>query len=355
MSKKLRQSPLLHPSQRSNPVAKLEADQEKAARRARVLKWRFPPEQPKDTYDPFDTARIRGEYVREELCHALADTEPVHNTEVEVVPYRAKSYLCEGGGRLVHDDMKRRGLPVDFTNWLFVTLTLDRELFDWDPESGYLAGKDRIRRMFEYLKRHGFVFDRWLWKLECHPDSPEWTHWHLLIDTRRFLPWQLLQRAWGLGGTDIERVERRGRGVYVGEYEFKYVFKPGTEIPEWMKKYKRIRFVQTRGIFEPEDNDPSDDDGDTSEREQTESITIGERLDQWKRKVTVIKRNSHGVQMRAYELDCTAQTLFGRIWVAATVYRHLVAPYHAIVRNTKILTPYVRRKTEFAEDQQRVA
>ncbi len=275
--------------------------------------------------------------------------------DIQVMPYRAKSYLCEGGGRLVHKDMVRRGMPTDFTGWLFVTLTLDRELFDHDPEAGYITGKNRMRRFFEYLSRHGYEFPRWIWKLEFHPESPDWTHWHLLLDTRRFVPWELIKRAWNLGGVDVERIENHGHGEAIGRYEFKYVFKDGMEPPQWLLKYKRIRFIQTKGIFAKDDTPRKKEDVEREldrkeeayldgQDNRSESPTIGQRLQLWKRRITAVYQTQDGKQVRAYELKITTESFFGRLWNLPHQLRDLMAPFHVIIRKNKLILDYVQIK-----------
>ncbi|MEO0795700.1 MAG: hypothetical protein AAFX93_11080 [Verrucomicrobiota bacterium] len=279
--------------------------------------------------------------------------------EIQVLPYRAKSYLCDGGGRLIHRDMVRRGMPTDFTGWLFVTLTLDREFFDHDPELGYLVGKERMRRFFDYLKKHGHKIEKWIWKLEFHPESPEWVHWHLLLDHRKFVPWELIQRAWNLGRVNVERVESYAQGQRIGEYEFKYVFKEGMGPPKWLLKYKRIRFIQTKGIFEKKSKTKDETVEEELNRKEeqhayegkdnrSESPTIGERMQMWKRKITAVYDTAEGKQVRSYELVTTAERFFGHLWNLPTNLRCLMAPFHAIVRKHQIILDYVRVNNHLA-------
>lgn len=273
--------------------------------------------------------------------------------DVEAIPYLAKSYLCEGGAKLVHRDMVRRGMPRDFTGWLFITLTLDRELVDQDPEKGYKAGNARMRRFWQYLKRHGFDFGkktktRKIRKLEFHEESPDWPHWHLLLDTRRFIPWELIKRAWNLGGVDIERIEGPGHGEAVGKYEFKYVFKDVEHIPEWIKSYKRIRFIQTQNIFEPRESADKDKGDDLEDREDDseEMMTIGERLESWARRVTIVMHIKEGIRVRAFDLNCQTTTLFGRLWAAPLRTRAIIAPFYIKVKKYNLILQNVRLKSE---------
>lgn len=301
-----------------------------------------------DRGEAYSNGRTDADYTDDYANQDLVDGD------IQVMPYRAKSYLCEGGGRLVHKDMVRRGMPTDFTGWLFVTLTLDRELFDHDPEAGYLAGKDRMRRFFEYLKRHGYEFPRWVWKLEFHPESPDWTHWHLLLDSRRFIPWELIKRAWALGAVDVDRIENAGHGEAIGQYEFKYVFKEGMGPPKWLLKYKRIRFIQTKGIFEKQEKPKEEDIErklDRLEEEyahgidnRSESPTIGQRMQGWKSRITAVYDTQDGKQVRAYELTITTETFFGRLWNLPHTLRDLLAPFHATITKHQIILDYVRPK-----------
>lgn len=312
-----------------------------------------------DRAEAYSTGRSETAYEDE---YANAD---LASGDIQVMPYRAKSYLCEGGGRLVHKDMVRRGMPTDFTGWLFVTLTLDREQFDHDPEAGYLAGKDRMRRFFEYLSRHGFSFDRWIWKLEFHPDSPDWTHWHLLLDTRRFIPWEIIKRAWNLGGVDVERIENFGHGEAIGRYEFKYVFKEGIGPPNWLLKYKRIRFIQTKGIFPKQEKskeervedklDRLEDEYQCGKDNRSEAPTIGQRLKGWARRITTVFETQEGKQVWAYELTISTESFFGRLWNLPHHLRDLLAPFHATVKKHQLILDYVKPRIQLPASLQGAA
>jgi hypothetical protein len=125
--------------------------------------------------------------------------------------------------------IERKGLP-GFRNWRFITLTLDREQFEGCPLSGYLAGKDRMRRFLKMCRDAGLWAqdEKWAWKMEFQSDG--WSHWHLLVGrTRRFTEAEMKQisRFWSLGRVSVERVR-----VDDFLYSFKYAFKAAFQVED---------------------------------------------------------------------------------------------------------------------------
>lgn len=141
---------------------------------------------------------------------------------IHVCKYSPPNWWSPEGVAKKRRIIERRGLP-DFHSWRFVTLTLNRELFD-GPLDGYLVGKDHMRR-FMVAARLACLWAktaRWCWKLEFQADG--WPHWHLLVERTEKMSveeMETLGKLWALGRTNVEMVSS---GEFL--YSFKYAFKP---------------------------------------------------------------------------------------------------------------------------------
>jgi hypothetical protein len=78
-------------------------------------------------------------------------------------------------------------------------------------------------------------------KVEFHESG--WVHYHAIFLTRRFLPKELLAELWGLGWVKVQRITNADF-----HYLLKYVTK-SDDLPEWVKKRKRLRVFQTTKGF----------------------------------------------------------------------------------------------------------
>ena len=164
--------------------------------------------------------------------------------------------------------IENKGLP-DMKGRRFLTLTLDQAAFGYCPVTGYLAGKEHMRRFLEAGRLAG-LWERgawWAWKLEFQKNT--WAHWHVIIDrTRKFTLDEMrkIDKIWGLGGTNCRRISKSKFG-----YQFKYAFKgvfqddsdgSGLCLPQWFLDYyeqgrdgskpvsfSRCRFWQTSKGF----------------------------------------------------------------------------------------------------------
>lgn len=183
--------------------------------------------------------------------------------------YTAPNWYTPAGVSAKRREIEKKGMP-DLKNWRFITLTLNRDLFEGDPVVGYEAGKEQLRRFLEAGRVAG-LWPRgvaWCWKLEFQADG--WAHWHLLLGrTEKFSELELktVSKIWGLGRCNVERVDSNGF-----DYSFKYVFKgvyqrddeekpwdgsPVYALPDWFLNYRgteetKVSWVNADGFAESE-------------------------------------------------------------------------------------------------------
>lgn len=172
-----------------------------------------------------------------------------------LAPYGPHSWWHELGRPKMVRRLEARGFPSLF-GWLFVTLTVDPELFS-GPVEAFERGRDRIRRAVARLRERHHI-RRYFVKFEL--TEAGWPHWHLGLDCREHIENEDLYQAWGFGWTKIKRVKKPRDFRYL----FKYVTKDsaGEGVPDWVLDYpKTIRVFQTSSGFfrEGEKNVPSDD------------------------------------------------------------------------------------------------
>lgn len=188
--------------------------------------------------------------------------------DLEVRRYQSASWLTKEGVRLKSKLIYNKGLP-DFTDWRFITLTVDPYLYD-SPLEAYLYGKSWMRNFVQALGKllglpKGF---KWAWKLEFQSNG--YPHWHMVLECkRRFTHDELssVNSLWKMGRTEVQRI--KGKTL---DYLFKYVFKgiyqddqqDDTEAsfaPDWFLDYletlptgkvvsfAKVRFWQTSRHF----------------------------------------------------------------------------------------------------------
>jgi hypothetical protein len=161
------------------------------------------------------------------------------SSHIHVRAYHRPSWFSPLGVRAKRKRIEAKGLP-NFHNWRFITLTIDPDLFE-TPLAAYLAASDHMRR-FLYACRTADLWKKtakWCWKLEFQRSG--WPHWHLLVEKRSKIDCEKIKELWGLGRTNVERVNERGF-----RYNFKYAFK-ATEVegdegnyqgaPDWFLDY----------------------------------------------------------------------------------------------------------------------
>lgn len=180
------------------------------------------------------------------------------------------SWLTPSGVSKKRKMLERLGLP-DMAGRRFITLSLDRRLFGRCPLSGYLAGKERMRRFLELGRKAG-LWKRgcwWAWKLEFQRDG--WAHWHIILDRTKKISYEEMRKIeeiWALGRTNCRRISKSQFG-YQFKYAFKGVYQEGEEtgglcVPSWFlnyyergsgevkpKSFARVRFWQTsKGFYD---------------------------------------------------------------------------------------------------------
>lgn len=190
-----------------------------------------------------------------------------------LTPYGPHSWWHElGRGKMVRR-LQARGFPNLF-GWLFVTLTIDRELFDCEAKA-FERGRDRIRRAVARLReRHDIK--RYFVKFEL--TEAGWPHWHLGLDCRAFIENEQLEDAWGLGFTSVKRVKKPRDFKYL----FKYVTKDtaGDGVPDWVMDYpKTIRVFQTSSGFFGDTKQAAPSDG--QEKTERKAKTLRDKWLGW--------------------------------------------------------------------------
>ena len=191
-----------------------------------------------------------------------------------LTPYGPHSWWHElGRGKMVRR-LEARGFPSLF-GWLFVTLTVDPELFD-GPAHAFERGRDRIRRAIARLRERGYNIKRYFVKFEL--TEVGWPHWHLGLDCREHIDNEHLFEAWGLGFTKIKRVKKPRDFKYL----FKYVTKDsaGDGVPDWVMDYpKTIRVFQTSSGFFGDTKKASPGGGE--ERPERKGMTLRDKWLGW--------------------------------------------------------------------------
>jgi len=172
----------------------------------------------------------------------------------------------------------------DVGGMLFLTLTLDPKNYA-DEEAGFNDSRNWLRKVFyelrqgvEYEGRTYTIDAPYCVKVEFHESG--WVHYHVIFLTRRFLPKELLADLWGRGWVEVQRIKNSDF-----HYLLKYVTKP-EELPEWVKKRKRLRVFQTsKGFLKPaagrKPAAPKRAAEDLTPRKKRASYTIDERFWRW--------------------------------------------------------------------------
>lgn len=200
--------------------------------------------------------------------------------KVTMRPYCPASWFHSRGIYKVVSKIKDR-IP-NLSGSLFITFTLDPELFEDGPKDAFLKARQKLRKVF-YALRKGAKWDSvdylvkapYCVKLEFHKNG--WPHFHVVFRTRRFLPADLVNHLWGLGRSDVRRVGKKDF-----EYLFKYVSKGGA-LPDWVKELSKVRIWQTsRGFYEKALPKAKTKRGPRA-KSQRFGLNIGERLESWDR------------------------------------------------------------------------
>lgn len=195
-----------------------------------------------------------------------------------LAPYAPHSWWHELGRPKMVKRLQARGFPSLF-GWLFVTLTIDQDLFD-TPLAAFEKGRDRIRRAVARLRARGYDIKRYFVKFEL--TQADWPHWHLGFDCKGHIPNEELEEAWGLGFTKIKRVKKPRDFRYL----FKYVTKDsaGEGVPDWVLDYpKTIRVFQTSAGFYGDKSKPARSDDEERDASRVHP-TLREKWGVWRRR-----------------------------------------------------------------------
>ena len=183
---------------------------------------------------------------------------------------RCDSWFCPWCGPIKGQELRR--LLVDaLLKWsdtpLFVTLTVDRSLFEGPTEAyTWVREHHAIGRLVGRLKRAGFLRSgRFFCILEFQRDGG-WPHWHLLVDAA-FIPENAISAEWakfrpdrdgrwgertGLGWVAVRGCQFDGR-IHAANYMTKYVLKgPEFGWPDWVVAFegRRARYSCSRGLLD---------------------------------------------------------------------------------------------------------
>lgn len=187
------------------------------------------------------------------------------------------NWITQQGVWKIQRDLEPR-MP-DIKRARFITLTLDPEKFDYDPEEGYEKGKRHLREFLYQLDKYLGRPQRtpYCWKLEFTRSG--WPHWHIIFLYKKSIPAQVLNTLWGRGRTNIEMIRDESFS-----YLFKYVSKTADDIPPFIMKRKQVRFFQSSKGFLASKDRKYKKDHDQGERSRRES-TLDQRIDRWCRTV----------------------------------------------------------------------
>lgn len=206
----------------------------------------------------------------------------------------------------------------DVAGCLFLTFTVNPALYSC-PSTAFDHARDKLRRVFHRLRngvewqgRRYCIDSPYAVKVEFHANG--WAHFHVIFLTRRFLPGELLTELWGLGRTDVRRINN-----HRFHYLLKYVTKGGA-LPDWVLSRSRIRIFQPSEGFcraLPEEAEAGEDEGGKEPQPERKraSCTIGERLQRW-RKTALL---GHGESCRQVPLWAPFSELFAELVYSVAV------------------------------------
>jgi len=187
-----------------------------------------------------------------------------NSTLLHVRPLPERSWHTQRGVYAKRSAIIKRGLP-DATNWRFITLTINPDLFD-SALQAYQSGKARLRVFSRLCRDAGIWMENtpWAWKLEFQANG--YPHWHLfLAHPYKFTIEQLrmINFFWSYGRTNCKRLTKIEFN-YAFKYVFKQVYQDDSDkndiLPTWFldyyqttndkpKSFARVRFWQTSKGF----------------------------------------------------------------------------------------------------------
>lgn len=233
-------------------------------------------------------ARSSGDTLPAESTH---QSRPLKASGYVLRPYNPISWFHPRGIKRVLARLEPR-LP-DVSGKLFLTFTVNPILYA-DPAAAFEHSRQKLRRVFFALRRgvtwqgkHYLLKAPYAVKVEF--SGNEWAHFHAIFLTRNFLPGPLLAQLWGLGRTNVARINNERF-----RYLLKYVTKGGG-LPDWVKSRKRLRVFQaSRGFLVAAT--PRAPNSESKKRKRRRSDTLGERIERHRR-TALLQQGKHFAQV----------------------------------------------------------
>ena len=223
----------------------------------------------------------------------------------------------------------------DVSGKLFLTFTLDPKNYA-DEEAAFEDSRNWLRKVF-YQLRQGvehegkiYVIDApYCIKVEFHESG--WVHFHAIFLTRRFLPKELLAGMWDRGWVTVQRIKTTDF-----HYLLKYVTKPD-ELPEWVKKRKRLRVFQTtKGFLKP--LPPKPKVISLTEPRKRASYTMDERFWRWAC-MGVLRRNG---KARTVRFQIPYREIFDHLVLSAALDGRYKGSGEIIINRKEGLTSWIQ-------------
>lgn len=228
----------------------------------------------------------------------------------------------------------------DVAGCLFLTFTVNPALYAC-PSSAFDHARDRLRRVFHRLRqgvewegRRYCIDAPYAVKVEFHANG--WAHFHVVFLTRRYVPGELVTELWGLGRTDVRRINN-----HRFHYLLKYVTKGGG-LPDWVLGRNRIRIFQPSQGFCREEAKAGGAEGEEAEKcpetsRKRASCTIGERVERWKRTALL----GHGEDCRQVRLWAPFSELLGEFVYAVAVAGRYLGDGQIQINDARDLYPWI--------------
>ena len=238
----------------------------------------------------------------------------------------------------------------DVSGKLFLTFTVDPKQYA-SEEAAFEDSRNWLRKVFFQL-RQGVEHDGksysidapYCIKVEFHESG--WVHYHAIFLTRRFLPKELLSELWGLGWVKVQRITTTDF-----HYLLKYVTKPD-DLPEWVKKRKRLRVFQTtKGFLEalPKDkpSEPKTVLDELKAKKKRASYTMDERFWRWAC-MAVIREDG---QARAVMFQMPYRKLFDHLVLAAARDGRYKGSGEILINRKEGLGPWIKMQRQLLKQR----
>jgi len=221
-----------------------------------------------------------------DLMHIVRNLKNTETEEVAVSPYIPANWFTERGAYKKMHLLEAKGLP-SFTNWRFLTLTVDPSKFK-DNESAYFYIKPRFRFFIRHLKQvFGLKELRYIWKLEFQENGMP--HWHMLLDVKKSMCVKTIYDLWKYGAVQVKRCKDTKL-----PYAFKYITKEAKGLPSFFLSMSRPRVFQSSGIFPSLGKEESASQVVDSSEPKKKPETLGQRLKRYSTSIVISKQTSKG-------------------------------------------------------------